>query len=212
MAESIINIAESIIKIFNPKPRPPPPSKTFLNNSKATQYIKIKFFKFNLILLGVILHIMTILIDIRCCHGNHLFWMCCGIEKWRNLHICQDIGLILLKFGSRGYFRILKRKSTIKLYTTSFWRQNDVKIKYQYIACRKCIWRDYHVTFCLRFLKTSVYPLFMSDYYHTKFGLIWVKESKVTGVGADFTPSPGWECINPISTGGCFHPQFSFYL
>ena len=30
----------------------------------------MKFFKFNLTLIGVILHIMTILINLRCCNGN----------------------------------------------------------------------------------------------------------------------------------------------
>ena len=31
-----------------------------------------RVFKFNLTLMGVILHIMTILINLRCCHGNLL--------------------------------------------------------------------------------------------------------------------------------------------
>ena len=43
------------------------PWETFLNNSKTAQDIKMKFFKFNLTLMGVILHIMTILINLRCC-------------------------------------------------------------------------------------------------------------------------------------------------
>ena len=48
------------------------PWETFLNNSKTAQDIKMKFFKFNLTLMGVILNIMTILINLRCCHGNLL--------------------------------------------------------------------------------------------------------------------------------------------
>ena len=32
----------------------------------------------------------------------------------KNLHIFQDIGLILLKFGAEGYFWILNPKSMIK--------------------------------------------------------------------------------------------------
>ena len=50
----------------------PLPWETFLNNSKTAQDIKMNFFKINLTLMGVILHIMTILINLRCCHGNLL--------------------------------------------------------------------------------------------------------------------------------------------
>ena len=82
----------------------PPPWETFLDNSKMAQDIKMKFFKFNFTLMRVIFHIMTILIGLRCCHGNLWLWMCLATEKWRNLHICQDIGLILFKFGVGGYF------------------------------------------------------------------------------------------------------------
>ena len=49
-----------------------PPWETFLNNFKTALDNKMKFFKFNLTLMGVILHIMTVLINLRCCHGNHL--------------------------------------------------------------------------------------------------------------------------------------------
>ena len=48
------------------------PLKTFHNNSITVQDIKMKFFKFNLTFMGVILHIMTILINFKCCHGNLL--------------------------------------------------------------------------------------------------------------------------------------------
>ena len=48
------------------------PWETFLNNSKTAQDIKMKFSKFNPTLMGVILHIMTILINLRCYHGNLL--------------------------------------------------------------------------------------------------------------------------------------------
>ena len=135
-----------------------------------------------------ILHIMTILINLRCCHGNLLLWMCRETEKWRNLHICQNIDLILLKFGVGGYFWILNPKSTKNFYTTSFWRQNDMKVKYPYIACTKCIWRHYDVAFCSIFLKTSFFLLLTKDYQYTKFALIWVKENKVTGWGAESAP------------------------
>ena len=82
--------------------------------------------------MGVILHIMTILINLRCCHGNLLLWMCRGSEKWGNLHICQDIGLILLKFGVGGYFWILNPKSTknflYDVILTSKWREGNIPI------------------------------------------------------------------------------------
>ena len=91
-----------------------PPQETFLNNSKTAKDIKLKFFKFNLTLMGVMLHIVIFLICLRCCHSNLLLCMCRGIKKGRKLHICQDIGLILLKFGAGGYFWILSPKSTIK--------------------------------------------------------------------------------------------------
>ena len=42
--------------------------------------------------------------------------------------------------------------------------------------------RHYDVTFGSIFLKTSIYLLLMTDYNHTKFGLIWSKESKVENV------------------------------
>ena len=48
------------------------PWEIFLNNSKMALDIKMKFFKFNLTLMGVILHITTILINLRCCHSNLL--------------------------------------------------------------------------------------------------------------------------------------------
>ena len=183
--------------MFNPLTwgggRIPPPWETFLNNSKTAQDIKMNFFEFNLTLMGVILHIMTILINLRSCHGNLLLWMCRGREKWRKLHICQDIGLILLKFGVGGIFGFKIQNQPKMFYTTSFWRQNDVKVKCPFFACRKCmtsLWR--HLLF--NFLKTSIFLVLIRDYQHTKFGLIWVKESKVTE-GGGIRPPPGWECI-----------------
>ena len=46
---------------------------------------------------------------------------------------------------------------------------------------------SYDVTFRPIFLKTTIYLLLMMDYHHTKFGFIWIKESKVRE-GADSTP------------------------
>ena len=120
--------------------------------------------------------------------------MCRGMEKWRNLHIFQDIGLILLKLGAGGYFWILNPKSMIKfLYDvilTSKWCEG----KCSYIAYRKCILRQYDVTFGLIFLKTSIYLLLMTDYHHTKFGLIRARKAKLRRGGTESAP-PGWECI-----------------
>ena len=65
-----------------------------------------------------------------------------------------------------------------------------MKVKCPYIAYRKCILRHYDVTFGPIFLKTSIYLLLMTDYHHTKFGLIWSKESKVTEGGQNPPPPP----------------------
>ena len=165
-----------------------PPWETFLNNSKTAQDIEMKIFKFNLTPMGVILHMMTILINLRCCHGNLLLWMCRGIEKWRNLYISQDIGLILFKFGAEGYFWILNPKSTIKFYTTSFWRQNDVKVEYQYITCRKMHMTSYDVTFCPIVLKTSIYFLLMTDYHHKQIWFNLDQGKQNYGGGAESAP------------------------
>ena len=59
----------------------PPPSRDFPYNSITAQDIKMKFFKLNLIPMGVILPIMTNLINLRVLSWQPLLWMCCGIEK-----------------------------------------------------------------------------------------------------------------------------------
>ena len=76
----------------------------------------MKFFKFNFTLMGVMLQIITFLICLRCCHSNLLLCMCRGIKKGRKLHICQDIGLILLKFGAGGVFLDSKSKINNKIF------------------------------------------------------------------------------------------------
>ena len=147
----------------------------------------MKFLKFILTPMGVILYVMTILINLRCCHGNLLLWMCRGIEKWRNLHICQDIGLILLKFGAGGVFLDCKSKINNKIFIR---RHSNVKMTWRYITYISLEENAYDVTFCPIFLKTSIYLLLMTDYLHTKFGLIWIKETKVTegGGGSGIRP------------------------
>ena len=76
----------------------------------------MRYFKFNFTPLRVILHIyMVIFTDISCCHGNLSLRMCCEMEKLRDLHIWHDIGLSLLKSGTREYFWILNTKAGIKL-------------------------------------------------------------------------------------------------
>ena len=67
-----MSLTLTLINLTRGRGRIQPLWETFLNNSKAAQDIKIKFFKFNLTLMGVILHIMTILINLRSCHGNLL--------------------------------------------------------------------------------------------------------------------------------------------
>ena len=52
-----------------------------------------------------------------------------------------------------------------------------------------------HITspFVQFILKTSIYILLMRDYNHTKFGSIWIKESKVMEGGGSICcpPPPG---------------------
>ena len=47
--------------------------EVFLNDSLIQKDNEMKFFKFNLTPFEVILHIATIPIVLRCCHGNFLF-------------------------------------------------------------------------------------------------------------------------------------------
>ena len=77
LVEFVDGVTSCSVTLFNPiSPggggADSPIWETFLNNSKTTQDIKMKFSKFNPTLMGVIFHIMTILINLRCCHGNHL--------------------------------------------------------------------------------------------------------------------------------------------
>ena len=121
--------------------------------------------------------------------------MCRRIEKWRNLHICQDIGLILLELGAGGgYFWILNPKSTIKflcdIILTSKWRKGKIPIYRLHKMHMTSLWRHVLSNFFENFNLSPSYE----DYHCTKFGLIWVKESKVTE-GAPPRPPPGWECI-----------------
>ena len=104
-----------------------------------------------------------------------------------------------LKFAAGGVFLDSKSKINNKFFATSFWRQNDVNVKYLYIACRKCIWRHYDVLLVQFFLKTSIYLLLIRDYHHTKFGLIWIKENKAMGGGG-------------AGRGGIRHPQIEDVL
>ena len=107
---------------------PPPPCETFLNTCKTAQDITVKFFKFNFTLMEVIFHIITVVISLRCCHGNLLLWMCRVTGKWRILHINLTGYLLdLARIWCRGVF--LDSKSKInknKLYdviVTSKWRE-----------------------------------------------------------------------------------------
>ena len=45
------------------------------------------------------------------------------------------------------------------------------------------------------FLKMSIYLLLMTAYLHTKFGLIWIKETKVTEGGGRNLPPPQVENV-----------------
>ena len=83
------------------------PLRFFLHNSKTPGDIKKKLSDFNFTPLTVILHILSITIVIRCCHGILLFPVChifVGLKKQRKLNNFQDNYLIKLKFGTGGYF------------------------------------------------------------------------------------------------------------
>ena len=79
-----------------------PPQETFLYNSKTAQNIKMKYFKFNLTPMGIILHMMTILISLRCCHGN-LFVMNGSLNrKVKKLAYLPGYWLDLAQIWCRG--------------------------------------------------------------------------------------------------------------
>ena len=52
------------------------------------------------------------------------------------------------------------------------------------------------------FLKTSIFILLMKDYHHTKFGLIWIKESKVTARGEESAPPQVENVLNRLGEIG----------
>ena len=57
------------------------PNKTFLNNSLTPKDIEMKFLKFNIKPMGVILLVVTSAIVFRCCHRNLLFLVCRQMQK-----------------------------------------------------------------------------------------------------------------------------------
>ena len=61
----------------------------------------MKFFMFNFLLLGVILDMVAIFIVLKCCHGSLLLSQNGKVKKLAHWH---DIGLILLKLGTWGYY------------------------------------------------------------------------------------------------------------
>ena len=139
---------------------------------------------------------MTILINLRCCHGNLLLWMCRGIEKWRNLHIFQDIGLILLKFGAGGYFWILNPKSKIKfLYDvilTSKWREGKMPIYRLQKMHITSLWRHLWSNFFENVNLSSSYDGLSP--YQIWFNLEQGKQSY--GGGAESAPPPVENVLN----------------
>ena len=112
--------------------------------------------------------------------------------KWRNLHIFQDIGLILLKFGAGGYFWILNPKSTIKfLYDvilTSKWREGKMPIYHSQKIHITSLWRHLWSNFFENVNLSSSYDGLSP--YQIRFNLEQGKQSY--GGGRD---PPGWECI-----------------
>ena len=53
----------------------------------------------------------------------------------------------------------------------------------------------YDGIFCPICLKTSIYLIIIRDYHHTKFGLVWIKDHKVTGGGGADSASPQVENV-----------------
>ena len=156
----------------------------------------MKFFKFNLTFMGVILHITTILISLRCCHGNLLSWMCRGTEKRRNLHICQDIGLILLKFGVGsifGFYIQNQQKIFMHVILTSKWREGKIPIY--------CL-QKMHMTSLWRHLLFNFFENvnFCSSYKGLSAQQIWFNlgQGKQSYGEGRFAPPPGWECIKSL--------------
>ena len=111
------------------------------------------------------------------------------------MYICQDIGLILLKFGAGGYFWILSPKSTLKFLCdvifTSKWREGKIPI-YRL--------QKVHITSLWRYLLSDFFEnvnLF-SSYDGLSSHQIWfdLDEGKQSyGGGRKPPPPPGWECI-----------------
>ena len=121
--------------------------------------------------------------------------MCHGIEKWRNLHICQDMGLIFLKFGGGGYFWILNPKSRIQ-------RHSNVKMKWRYITYISLAEIAYGVIMMSPFVRFFENVNLSSSYDRLSPQQIWFNldqgnQSYGGGGGAEWAESalPGWECI-----------------
>ena len=51
---------------------------------------------------------------------------------------------------------------------------------YAYISLAENAYEVIMTSSFVQYFKTSIYFLHMMDYHHIKFGLIWMKESKVT--------------------------------
>ena len=117
-------------------------------------------------------------------------------RKVKKLACLPGYRLDLAQILCRGYFWILNPKSTKEnlcdVILTSKWREGKIPIYRLQKMHMTSFWR--HLLFI--FWKTSIFLLLIRDYQHTKFGLIWVKESKVRrGGGGDGFRPPGWECI-----------------
>ena len=92
----------------------------------------MKFSKFNLTPMGVILHVMTIVINLQCYHGNFLLWMCHRMRKVKKLTYLPGYWLDLAQIWWSGYFWILNPNSTIKIsydvILMSKWREDILPI------------------------------------------------------------------------------------
>ena len=85
----------------------------------------MKFFKFNLTPMGVILHTVTILINFRCCHGNLLLMNVSRNRKVKKLAYLPGYWLDLAQIGCIGVFSDSKSKINNKIFIR---RHPDVKM------------------------------------------------------------------------------------
>ena len=125
-----------------------------------------------------------------------LSWQPCVMNvspngKVKKLVYLAGYWLDLAQIWYRGEFLDSESKSNNKflhdIILTSKWRKDKIPLYRLWKMRMTSLWRH----FCPIFLKTSTYLLFKKDYNYSKFGLVWISESKVMekgGRGSGFRP------------------------